>query len=61
MLESLMVAHQRNYDAIMCFKDKAVLSQVNADPMIVQELDAQDGIESHAQRDYKRSEGPNRC
>ena len=60
MLESRMVAHQRNYPAVMCFEDEAMLRHVNRDSMLTYEVDPQDGIESHSQRDYERHEGPDR-
>ena len=43
-LESRMVAHQRNYQAVMCFEDEAMLRQVNGDSMLIQKVDAQDSI-----------------
>ena len=51
MLEARMVAHQGDDEAIMRFEDEAVLRQVDGDTVLIQEIDAQDGIESHSKCD----------
>ena len=51
MLKCRVVAHQGDDEAIMRFEDKAVLRQVIGDTVLIEEIDAQDGIESHTQCD----------
>ena len=45
MLKSRVEAHQGDDEAIMRFEDKTVLRQVDGDAVLIQEIDAQDGIE----------------
>ena len=49
MLNSRVVAHQGKDEAVMRFEDKTVVRQVDGDAVLIQEIDAQDGNESHTQ------------
>ena len=51
MLESRVIAHQGDDEAVMRFEDETVLRQVDGDTMLIKEIDAQGGIESHTQCD----------
>ena len=35
VLQSPMVAHQRNYQAVVCFEHEPMLRQVNGDSMLI--------------------------